>query len=266
MFTIVGERINMTRKPVREKVWERDAEYVSREARKQTQKGATHIDVNAGGNPAKEVADMIWLTQTVAAATNLPLSFDSANPEALRAGLEICNRPGTIINSITGEAHRIEGILPLVRQYNTGIVALTMDDNGMPEDYHGRMRITHKLVATVRKAGIDTRRMYLDHLVRPAATNPGDVRHVLRAITTSKQEYPAIHIALGMSNVSFGLPARNNLNRAFLAMLLAAGCDGAIMDPCEPGIMTMLLSARVTLGLDQFGMEYITAYREDRLS
>ena len=265
MFTIIGERINMTRKKIKEKVWERDADFIMLEAHKQTEVGATHIDVNAGGDPAKEVDDMRWLTEVVSKATKLPLVFDSANSLALEEGLKLCNRRGTIINSITGEKKRIEDILPLVKKYRTGVIALTMDDNGMPEDYEGRMKITRNLAKIIEEEGIPLDKVYFDHLVRPASTNPGQARFIFDAIIATKREFPEAHIALGLSNISFGLPLRNNLNKVFLAMLMAAGCDGVIIDPCERGMMNILLSARAVLGWDEYCMDYISAYRQGRL-
>jgi len=265
MFTVIGERINMTRKRVREQVWKRNGDYIAREVRRQEQAGATHIDINAGGDPAKEVEDMKWLTETIKEVTELPLAFDSSLPEALRAGLDICNRPGTIVNSITGEKERIQGILPLVAEYNTGVVCLTMDDSGMPEDFDGRIRITRELVALLHEKGIETSRAYFDHLVRPASTNPGQARFILDAIAATKREFPDAHICLGLSNISFGLPARNNLNRAFLAMLIAAGCDGAIVDPGEAGMMNTLFAARAVMGFDEYCMAYLQAHRAGKL-
>ena len=265
MFTIIAERINMTRKRIREEVWARNAEYITKQVLRQEKAGATHIDVNAGGDPAKEVDDMKWLTEVAMGATELPIVFDSTRPEALRAGLDICNRKGTLINSITMEQDRLANILPLVKGYEAGVVCLAMDDSGMPEDLDGRVRITRDLMAALGEAGIGTDRAYVDHLVRPASTNPGQARFILDAITQTKQEFPDVHICLGLSNISYGLPARNNLNRAFLAMLIAAGCDGAIIDPTEEGMMNTLLSSRAALGLDDYCMAYIMASREGKL-
>jgi len=265
MFTVIGERINMTRKRIKAKVADRDTGYITRQAQLQEAAGATHIDVNAGGDPEREVADMVWLTEVVAQATELPISFDSANSAALEAGLKLCNRPGTIINSITGEKDRLDDVLPLVAQYGTGVVALTMDDSGMPEDFEGRMAITRTLAATVQAQGVTLDRLYFDPLIRPASTNPGQARFILDAIAATRQELPDAHFAMGLSNISFGIPMRNNLNRAFLAMLVAAGADGAIVDPCEEGMMNTLLSARAALGLDEYCMAYITAYRDGKL-
>ena len=265
MFTVIAERLNMTRKRVQEKVLARDAKYIARQVERQERAGATHIDVNAGHDPDREADDMAWLTEVVAAATELPISFDSTSPEVLRAGLELCNRPGTIINSITGEAERLEGVLPLVKEFGTQVVALTMDDSGMPEDLDGRVAVTRSLAETVQAAGIGVDRMHFDHLVRPASTNPGQARFILEAVRQTKADFPETHIALGLSNISFGIPKRTLLNRAFFAMLIAAGADGAIIDPCEEAMMATLLSARAVLGLDDYCMDYITAYRDGRL-
>ena len=262
MFTVIAERINMTRKSIRTKVWERDESFIRNEARRQVQAGATHIDINAGGDPSKEVDDMVWLAKIVSDEVGLPLSFDSANPDAIRAGLEVCNREGSIINSITMEKARVDSIIPIVKQYDTGIVCLAMNDEGMPEDLKGRVKITDDIVALLKSNDIPINRAYFDHLVRPASTNPGQALFILDAIKYTRETYPDAHIALGLSNISFGIPKRNNFNKVFLAMLIAAGCDGAIVDPTEPDMMLTLCSARAVLGLDEYCMNYITTMRE----
>jgi 5-methyltetrahydrofolate--homocysteine methyltransferase len=264
MFTVIAERINMTRPRINRAVRDQDAKHIAQQARRQAEAGATHIDVNAGGDPAKEVDDMEWLVRTVSEAVELPLAFDSSNPDAIRAGLNLCNRPSSIINSITGEQERIEGILPLVQEFETGVVCLTMDDTGMPEDLDGRLRLTDALANRLKDAGVSLDRVYFDHLVRPASTNPGQAGLILDAIRHTKREHPESHIALGLSNISYGVPGRGNLNRAFLAMLVAAGADGAIVDPCEEGMMSTLLAARAVMGLDDYCMEYLTAYRKEQ--
>lgn len=266
MFTIIAERINMTHKSIREKVWARDEAFIRGEAVRQTQAGATHIDINAGGDPSKEIEDMKWLTTIVSSETQLPLSFDSANPDAIQAGIEICNRPGTIINSITMEKARVESILPLVKKYGTGVVCLAMDDSGMPEDYEGRVKITEDIVNLLTSEGITIDRAYFDHLVRPASTNPGQAKFILDAIKYTKEKYPESHIALGLSNISFGIPKRNNFNKVFLAMLVAAGCDGAIVDPTESDMMTTLCSARAVMGYDEYCINYLEKMRSEGLA
>lgn len=265
MMTIIGERINMTRKSIREKVWERDAAFITAEVQKQEALGATHIDINAGADPAKELDDIRWLTDVVSAATQLPLSFDSARAEALRAGLLLCNRPGTIINSTTAERARLADTLPLVKEFNTGVIALTMDDNGMPETLEGRQKIVDDLCARMTAEGIALDRVYIDPLVRPVSTNPDQAMMTIGGVRYVKTTYPEAHTMVGLSNVSYGLPNRIHVNRAFFALLVEAGLDGAIIDPTSEGMMGIMLATRALMGLDEYCMEYITAARAGKI-
>jgi len=265
MFTVIGERINMSRKRINERVRARDEAFITQEAKRQGASGATHIDINAGGNPSTEVDDMKWLVKTVSAATELPICFDSPNPAALRAGLELCHRPGTIINSITLEAERVKGVLGLVQEFKPDVVALPMDDRGMPEAYAGRVRVIDGLVDLFRTSDVELSRVHFDPLVRPASTNPGQARDLLDAVRYIRKTHGDAHVALGLSNISFGLPKRQLLNRTFLAMLIAAGADGAIIDPLDREMMMTLLAGRAVLGLDEYALEYIVAEREGRL-
>ena len=265
MMTIIAERINMPRKAIREKVWQRDEAFIVNEVKTQEAAGATHIDVNAGGDPAKELDDMVWLTGIVSKTTALPLSFDSASPAALEAGLKICNRPGTIINSITAESQRIANTLPMVKKFGTSVIALTMDDTGMPEDVAKRVSIAGDIVKLMNSNGIALDRVYIDTLVRPVATNPEQICFMLEAIRVIKQQHPALHFVAGLSNVSFGVPKRIYINRVFLSLLLAAGLDAAIIDPLAEGMMGTLYATLALIGKDEFCMNYITAARDEKI-
>lgn len=264
MLTLIAERINMTRKKMREKIWERDADYVIAEVKNQEAKGATHIDINAGGDPSKEIEDMKWLTELVSQHTELPISFDSANPDALRAGLEICNRPGTIINSITAEQKRIKNTLPLVKEFNTHVIALTMDDTGMPPDLDARIKVADNLVTLFHENNISLERVHMDALAQPVSSNPDQVAHTINAIKYISDTYPEMHTMVGLSNVSYGVPQRIHVNRAFIVLLLNAGIDGAIIDTTADGMMGIVYAAQALLGKDDFCMNYITAAREDK--
>jgi cobalamin-dependent methionine synthase I len=265
MLTLIAERINMTRKTMREKIWERDTEYVISEVKKQEDKGATHIDINAGGDPSKEVDDMKWLAELVSQNTELPISFDSANPDALRAGLEICNRPGTIINSITAEKKRIENTLPLVEEFNTHVIALAMDDTGMPPDFDARIKVVDNLVSLFREHDISLERVHMDALAQPVSSNPEQIAHTINAIKYISDTYPEMHTMVGLSNVSYGIPQRIHMNRAFFVLLLNAGIDGAIVDTTSGGMMGIIYATLALLGKDEYCMNYIMAARENML-
>jgi len=265
MLTIIAERINMTRKKMREKIWERDSEFVINEVKNQEKLGATHIDINAGGDPSKEIEDMKWLTELVSGATELPISFDSANPDALKAGLEICNRPETIINSITGEKSRIENTLPLVKEYNTHVIALTMDDTGMPPDLDARIKVADSLVALMKENDISLDRVHMDTLVQPVSSNPEQVACTIGGINYIHKNYPEMHTMVGLSNVSYGVPKRIHMNRAFLVLLLQAGLDGTIIDVTADGMMGALYSTLALIGKDEYCMNYIPASRAEKI-
>ncbi len=262
---IVGERINASRKRIAKALDERDAKRIEREAKRQAECGATYIDINAGTSVAKEVENLKWLAEVVSACVEKPLCVDSANPEALDAALPLNKTDRPMINSITAEEKRIEGILPLVKKYDAKVVALTMDDSGMPEDTDGRVAVAEKLRERLSAEGVPDDDIFFDVLIRPVSTDPSQALHCLEAVKAIRAKFPEVHFMCGMSNVSFGLPKRKILNRTFLTMLLAAGQDGAILDPTEEDVSATLFATRALLGQDEYCMEYIGAERDGRL-
>ena len=262
---IIAERINTTRKRIGKAVRARDAEFIKREAVKQADAGAGYIDANAGTSVAHEVEDLVWLTETIQSATEVPVCLDSANPEALRAALKV-HAGNAMINSITAEAERIEGILPLVVEYNTRVVALAMDDGGMPETADDRLRVVAGLVKRLTRAGLTRERIHFDPLIRPISTNPNQAKHALEATRRIMTEFEGVHTICGLSNISFGLPGRNMLNRAFLALMIGAGLDGAILDPTEHGMIPAMLASEALVERDPFCMNFIAAKRAGKLN
>jgi cobalamin-dependent methionine synthase I len=262
---VVGERINSTRKRIREAVRARDVAFITNEAKSQVAAGANYIDVNAGTSVAHEIDDLKWLVETVQKAVDAPLCIDSANPAALKAALPLVNKP-PIINSITGEKARMGTILPLVKEYNASVVALVMDDAGMPEDAEGRLKVAHSLIPAIEKQGITRDRIFVDPLVRPVSVDIKQGPAVLETVNKVMTGWPGIHTICGLSNISFGLPVRNVLNSTFLALMLEAGLDGAIIDPTEPRMMATVAAAEALLGRDEYCMRYIEAHRAGRLA
>ena len=261
---VVGERINGTRQEVARAIAERDSEFIKNEARAQVDAGAQMLDVNAGTSPKTEVQDLKWLVETVQSEVNVPLAIDSANPEALAAGLSVHKGSG-LINSITAEEERFGAVLPLIKEYDASVVALTMDGTKMPEDAEGRLAIAEDLARLFGDAGVSLEKIYFDPLVRPVATEAAQGAAVLEAIREIKTRFPEARTICGLSNVSFGLPERGLLNRTFLAMLLAAGLDAAIIDPTDKGMMASLFASRSLLGQDEYSLKYIGARRKGLL-
>ena len=261
---LVAERINTSRKRINAAVSDRDERFIRKEASRQAAAGATHIDVNAGTSVEKEANDLRWLVETVQAEVDLPLCIDTASAEALTGALALAIKT-PIVNSITGETERKDRILPAVIDSGADVVALTMDDAGLPEDLAGRMKVARELVKELEAAGVKQSRIHFDPLIRPISTNPEQAMTACEAVRALREEFPGAGSICGLSNVSFGLPKRKLLNRTYLAMMVAAGIKGVIIDPTEPGMMGALHAARALAGDDEYCMEYITADREGRL-
>jgi 5-methyltetrahydrofolate corrinoid/iron sulfur protein methyltransferase len=257
---VIGEKINGTRKKVKEAVLGRDAAFIQKLASDQAGAGATWIDINAGTPVDREPDDLIWLIETVQAAVDKPLCLDSANPPALEAALPHVKQ-APLINSISGEQGRITGVLPLAAKAQGGVIALAMDDKGIPTTYDARLVIVHRLVGLTREAGIPDEQVYIDPLVMTIGASGDAARIALATVRAVKAEYPKIHFTSGLSNVSFGLPVRSLINRAFLTLMLEAGLASAILDPLDRDLRKAILAAEAVLGLDRHCLGYTRAFR-----
>jgi len=260
MFHIIGEKINGTRERVGKAVVDRDAAYIQSLATRQAEAGAHRIDVNAGTRPDREPDDLSWLVETVQAVTDLPLCLDSANPAALAAALKF-TRAAPLINSISGEPGRLSGVLPLARDHGCPVIALALDDTGIPADAGQRMTVIRRLLAATREAGISDGDVFVDPLVMAVSTAERAGLVALETIAAVRAEFPDAHITAGLSNVSFGLPARHLVNRTFLALAVAAGMDSAIADPLDRELMAALKATELVLGRDRHCLAYTRAYR-----
>jgi len=257
---IIGEKINGTRKRVAQAIAERDAAFIQNLARQEAEAGSAWLDVNAGTHPKQEPDDLVWLIETIQAVVDTPLCLDSANPQALAVAINAVRRT-PMINSISGEPQRLEGILPLAAEHGCRVIALAMDEKKIPETSAARVAVVHKMIAATCAAGIPDEHIYVDPLVMTISTNiqSGVIFFdTLRAVHTA---YPEVHFIAGLSNISFGLPARSFINRAFLTLAIAAGLDSAILDPLDQELKAALLAAELVLGRDRYCLNYTRAYR-----
>jgi cobalamin-dependent methionine synthase I len=261
---IIGEKINGTLKKTAAAIAERDTAFVQSLACRQVEAGANYLDVNAGTAAGQEPVDLRWLIETVQAVVDVPLCLDSANPAALRAGMEMV-RQTPMVNSISGEASRIEGILPLVAEKGSPVIALLLDDSGIPGDVDGRLRIGRSILEHTRAAGLPDARVFIDPLAMAISTRTEGALIALEAMRTLRAEYPDVKFSLGLSNISFGLPARTLINQAFLAQALAAGLDAAIIDPLDQGLTNMLYATQLILGQDRYCRKYTSAFRSGKI-
>ena len=263
---IIGERINATRKHVGAAVSSKDEKYIIKEATEQEQFGAHMIDVNAGKSPEKEVEDMKWLMDLVQKHTKLPICIDSANAKAIAAALALNKNGRPLINSVTDEQPRIEAILPLVKQYDTMVVALLIDEKGVADTVARRMEIADSLVNKILKNGIKVEDIYVDPCIFPLSTNGINGLDAAESITKIKAKFPGIKTTCGLSNISYGLPLRSLINQAFVVMLMTAGLDSALIDPLDKKMVSLVYAAKALLNKDDYCMDYITAAREEKLT
>ena len=170
-----------------------------------------------------------------------------------------------IINSITLEPSRIEGILPLVVEGKTKVIALCQGEHAMAETTGQKVDLAGQLVEKLSGAGVPLDDIYIDPLVYPLSTNPKSAYETLEAIEQIMKSFPGVHTVCGLTNVSYGLPARKLINRAFLAAAITKGLDSAIIDPTDKLLFAMLKAVTVVVGRDDYCMDYICAFREGRL-
>lgn len=258
---IIGEKINGTRKRVARAIAERDAPYIADLAKKQADAGATWLDLNAGTHPNQEPDDLIWLIEVVQGVTETPLSLDSANPKALNAVLPaVLKTP--MINSISGEPERLEGVLPIVAAHGCPVIALAMDGKKIPETGEKRLEVIHKIMEETRKSGVPDSNVYLDPLAMTISTNTQSAMIAFDTMRAVRQAYPEAHLTIGLSNISFGLPGRSFINRYFLSLAIQAGLDSAILDPLDREIQATILTTELILGRDKHCLNFIRASRK----
>ncbi|MBN2123938.1 MAG: methyltetrahydrofolate cobalamin methyltransferase [Deltaproteobacteria bacterium] len=261
---IIGELINSSRKGIAAAIEARDAETIRKLARDQAEGGAHYIDVNAGTFGDREGEHLRWLIENVQEAVDLPCCIDSPNPQAIEAALAV-HRGTAMINSVSLEKERCEGLLPLVAGTDLRIVALCMSDSGMPRTAEDRLQVAERLVDILVKNNLAPEQIYVDPLVQSVATDQSFGREFLEAVERIMTRLGGVHTICGLSNVSYGLPLRRELNRTFMAMAIAKGLDAAILDPMDRPMMAAVLAAETLAGRDRFCMNFIKAYREKRL-
>ncbi len=257
---IIGEKINGTRKSVARAIAERDGAFIQNLAKKQVEAGAHWLDVNAGTHPNQEPDDLVWLIRLVQEVVEVPLCLDSANPNALRIAMhEVKKTP--MINSISGEARRLAGILPIVTEFGCEVIALCMDDKGIPSTTETRLEVIRKVFAETRKNDIPDEKVYVDPLAMTIATNTNAGLIIFDTMRAVRAEFPQAHISCGLSNVSFGLPARSLINRSFIVLALEAGMDAALIDPNDRDLQASIRAAELLLGRDKHCLNYTRAFR-----
>ena len=258
--TIIGERINPTgRKRLLRELKDGNLDMVRSDAVAQVEAGAKIIDVNTGVPGADEAAlikDMIAAVQEV---TDVPLCLDTANPDALQAGLEIYEGKA-LINSVNGEEERLVSVLPLVKEFDASVIALCMDDDGIPATPEARLKVAEKIFERAAKLGIPLERLIVDPLALTMGSDHLAGRIAIDTIRMVVNEY-GNNITIGASNISFGMPDRPSINATFLAMAIQAGLTCPITNPLEEECRVAIQAADLVKGNDEYGMNWIKSFR-----
>ena len=268
MMLIIGEKLNSARKKVREMIENRDIKSIQDLAKKQVEGGADILDVNSSAASGNKEENMEWLVKTVQEVVDVPLCIDSPNAEEIEKGLEVHNwdKGKALINSITGEKEKIDRLLPTIVKYKCAVVALVMDERGIPDNSKTRVEIAEKLIKVLTDVGVPLKDIFIDPLVVPIGTNDKNGMITMETIRSIKKAHPEVKIVTGLSNISFGLPERKLINQVFMILTMGCGMDAAIIDSTDKRMMAITKTATTLLGEDNFCSEYIQAFREEKLT
>jgi len=264
---IVGELLNSTRKAVKEALQAKDEATIRSLAREQVEAGADILDVNTATSMEREIDDLKWVIGLIHDEVGeVRLAIDTPDPKAMAAGLELC-RARPVINSINNDPRLQQALIPVAKRYDADIIGLAMGGKrGMPSTVEERLEQAEQLINALEDAGVGLHRLFIDPIVMPVASSPDQGRAVIDAVREIKKRYGSrgVKTTVGLSNVSFGLPSRSLLNQAFLAMLVEAGLDMAVINPTDEGMKDMLRASEAILGIDAHCLKYVRHIRSKK--
>lgn len=259
MPRIIGERINPTgKKKFKEALKNEDMDYILKEAITQQDKGAHILDVNVGLPDIDEVAMMEKVVKELQSVTSLPLQIDTVDGKAMERAMRIYNgKP--MINSVNGKQVSMDEVFPLIRKYGGVVVGLTIDEEGIPKDAEGRVRVAGKIINEAAKYGIDKKDIVIDVLTMTISSEKDGAKVTLEALKRVREEF-GVRTVLGVSNISFGLPRRPIVNSYFYAMAMQNGLTAGIINPSSEDMMKAYHSYNALMGFDENCTNYISTY------
>jgi 5-methyltetrahydrofolate--homocysteine methyltransferase len=258
---VIGEKINGAIPSTAEAIRRKDAEMIKSLAIAQTEAGADYLDICAGTGPDLEYETLVWLLDAAQSVSELPVCIDSPDPQMILKTFPHIKKPG-IINSVSGEGNKCKTLFPFLKKYpEWKVIALTCDDQGIPPDAERKTEIALRLIENAVKEGIPPESLYIDPLALSLSATNDAMLQFMDAIRRIKAVYPTVHFTSGLSNISYGMPARGVINRNFLVLALSAGMDSAIMDPTNRAMTETIYAAEALLGMDKFCSKYNKAYR-----
>ena len=259
--TVIGERINPTgKKRLKQALLDEDFDYILSQAIEQIDAGAEILDVNVGVPSLDDVKMLPRVVRQLQSITGLPLQIDSSNPEAIEAALRVYNGKA-IVNSVNGEEKVMDAILPAVKKYGAAVVGLTLDENGIPPTAEERFEIARRILEKAKSYGISEENVIIDCLTLTASAQQKEADETLRAVRMVKEKL-GLKTALGVSNISFGLPARPVVNRTFLTLAMENGLDLPIINPNVEDMMASIFAYNVLKNVDRNAVKYIERYAD----
>ena len=257
---IIGEKLNGSIPSTAKAIAEKNEDYIRDLAKKQSEAGAHFLDVCASVPEEGELEVLKWLIDLVQDVSDTPICIDSPSAKICAAAIKFCKKPG-LINSVSGEGDKIDLIFPAIANTGWECVALLSDDKGIPQTSERRLEVFDFIMKKTAEYKIPPKRIHIDPLIEMLCASEDGIAKVVTTIKKVKEQYPDIHVTGGASNISFNLPARKYVNRAFIILAMNAGMDSAIIDPLNKDMMGLLYAAEALLGLDDYCLEYISAFR-----
>jgi 5-methyltetrahydrofolate--homocysteine methyltransferase len=261
---IVAERLNAARKAVREAIEKKDESLVIKEAADQFAAGADIIDINAGAHPDREEGDMAWMIDLVQGVVDSRISIDSSSSRVILKNIHKLTKT-PMINSVSLESKKLAEMKPALTEREADIVALCMDDSGLPKTADQAYGNAERMVQTLEGIGISREHIFLDPLVQTISADHTKGTMVLETIGRIRAEIPGVHIICGLSNISYGMPERFLINRTFLTLAVGAGLDAAIIDPLDKKLTTAAAVSEMLLGKDPYCRNYLTQFRKNNI-
>ena len=256
---VIGERINPTgKKRMKEALLRDDVDFMLSQALEQVQAGADILDVNVGLPEIDEAGMMVKVVKALQGVTDAPLQLDSTRPEVLEKALRVCCGKA-IVNSVNGDEETLDAILPLVKKYGAAVVGLTLDKEGIPRTAQARVDIARRILDRALALGIRREDVYIDCLTLTVSAEQEGASQTLEALERVKKEL-GLKTVLGVSNISFGLPARPLVNQNFLTMAMTKGLDLPIINPNLEAMMAAVRCYHLLMNIDTDAREYIAAY------
>jgi 5-methyltetrahydrofolate corrinoid/iron sulfur protein methyltransferase len=261
MITI-AERINGMFRNVKNAIKDKNASVIQEIAKKQTEAGATYLDINVGTAAADQLAAMRWLVEVTQEAVDTPLALDSQKLEVIKAGLEVVKNK-VMINSAQGEPEALDIYIPLAKEHNAALICLTMNKDGVPQNVDTRVEIAATIVGKVMEHGMDMDKVFIDPIILPVNVDQKQPAYMLEVFNQVKLlSDPPPHITVGLSNFSQGTKEKSLLNRTILIMAITAGLDTALMDVLDKDLMDAAICAEMILNKQIYSDSFLKAARQ----